>query len=94
MEDVDFGDAELYYVEFRGLAMDRVTWPRTDANPVFAAFPCVLERMVSALADDPRPAAQGVRAAFESKLQGCIRPAAAAASTARSSTASRTSCCP
>ena len=38
MEDVDFRDAELYWVEFRNLALHRVRWPDHADNETFTHF--------------------------------------------------------
>lgn len=50
MEDVDFSRAELRWVEFRGLGLDRVTPPVADANIVLQHYQCVLERAIDRLA--------------------------------------------
>lgn len=65
MDDVDFSEAELFYVMFRDLELDRVRWPENErVNPRFEAFPCVLRRAQEILASDPRPEARGIAAAF------------------------------
>ena len=69
MEDVDFHDAELYYVEFRNLAMDRVRWPEHPANETFTHLPCVLRRTVDAYEHDERHDAWGISAAMQQTLR-------------------------
>jgi hypothetical protein len=69
MEDVDFTDAELLWVEFRNLAMNRIRWPQHPANETFEHYPCVLERAISALRTDGRPDALGIAGAFENELK-------------------------
>lgn len=49
MEDVDFSQAELHWVEFRGLRLDRVRLPANDQHIVVGNYRCVLERAVSRL---------------------------------------------
>lgn len=49
MEDVDFSEAELRWVEFRGLRLDWVRLPSDDQHIVVGHYRCVLERMIDRL---------------------------------------------
>jgi hypothetical protein len=69
MEDVDFHDAELCYVEFRNLGMERVRWPEHPANETFSHFPCVLRQTMDAYEHDARPTAQGICGALQQTLR-------------------------
>jgi uncharacterized protein YjbI with pentapeptide repeats len=50
MEDVDFSQAELHWVEFRGLRLDRVTLPSGNGHVVVKNYRRVLERAIERLA--------------------------------------------
>jgi hypothetical protein len=69
MEDVDFRDAELYWVEFRNLALHRVRWPEHPEHETFTHFPCVLRQTIDALEDDPRPDARAIRASLQHTVE-------------------------
>jgi uncharacterized protein YjbI with pentapeptide repeats len=60
MEDVDFSDAQLRGVAFRGLTLARVKLPTAREHLVIEHFPCVLERAVNELADSPHCGLRGL----------------------------------
>ena len=68
MQDVDFREAELLFVEFRSLVMRQVRWPDHPANETFAHYPCVLARTVEAYEADPRADARGIGGGFRQRL--------------------------
>lgn len=67
MEDVDFSDAELKWVEFRRLDLDRVTLPTSNHHLIVHSYRCVLEKAVSELQADARW--KGLRAVMEHRLK-------------------------
>ncbi len=63
MEDVDFSQAELRMVEFRGLDLDQVALPEDENHLVLRHYRCVLEHALEGLRDDTKW--RGLRAIFE-----------------------------
>lgn len=61
MLDCDFRDAELLYVEFRGLDLHRIKWPTSPEHLILRHYRCVLERAMQA-AREPGRLPQGVPA--------------------------------
>ncbi|MFI6286699.1 pentapeptide repeat-containing protein [Streptomyces sp. NPDC051018] len=49
MEDIDFTGAELRWVEFRGLTLDRVALPPGNDHVVVGHYRCVLKRAIERL---------------------------------------------
>jgi hypothetical protein len=66
MEDVDFSDAELRMVEFRGLNLDRVKLPTSSDHLIVHHYRCVLERALRELRGDARWS--GLRVDMEHRL--------------------------
>jgi uncharacterized protein YjbI with pentapeptide repeats len=50
MEDVDFSHAELHWIEFRGIQLDRVTLPAGGNHVVVNHYHCVLKHAIDQLA--------------------------------------------
>jgi uncharacterized protein YjbI with pentapeptide repeats len=67
MEDVDFSGAELRMVEFRGLDLDRVSFPVDAEHLIVHHYRCVLDHAIRELADDPKW--RGLRAVLQSALK-------------------------
>jgi uncharacterized protein YjbI with pentapeptide repeats len=57
MRDVDFTDAELHWVEFRGLDLSQVRLPESPNHLIVDHYPCVLRRAVDELASAATPGA-------------------------------------
>ncbi|HEU0086916.1 MAG TPA: pentapeptide repeat-containing protein [Pseudonocardiaceae bacterium] len=51
MEDVDLSKAELQYVSFSDLDLDRVQFPGDDRHVVVKNYPCVMRRVIDQLGD-------------------------------------------
>ena len=69
MEDVDFSEAVLRDVEFRGLNLDRVRFPVTSDHFVTRNYRCVIEYALTKLQGDESTAAQYIRSALEHRLK-------------------------
>jgi hypothetical protein len=69
MRDVDFSQAELRWVEFRGLALDRVRLPESPDHLLVRHYPCAVRRALAELDPDAGPPVAGVRAALETELE-------------------------
>lgn len=67
MEDVDFSDAELQWVEFRPLDLDRVRFPQSSHHLIVNSYRCVLEKAVRELQADAR--GKGLCAVMENRLK-------------------------
>ena len=52
MEDVDFSRAQLRWVEFRRLNLDRVRLPESRDRLILKNYPCVLRKALAAVKDD------------------------------------------
>ena len=52
MEDVDFSQAQLRWVAFRRLNLDRVRLPENRDHLVLKNYPCVLRKALAAVKDD------------------------------------------
>lgn len=65
MEDVDFTQAKLHWVEFRGLNLDRVRFPQDDDHILIKNYRCVLGRALNALRDHQSQYAGRLRAILE-----------------------------
>ena len=68
MEDVDFSDAELHWVEFRRLDLDSVKFPKSNNHLIVHRYRCVLERAVRELKADSRWG-KGLFATMEHRLK-------------------------
>ncbi len=64
MEDVDFSDATLRFVEFRRLNLDRVTLPSNPDHIIIRSYRCVVEHALRELEKDQREMAKGLRGAL------------------------------
>jgi uncharacterized protein YjbI with pentapeptide repeats len=69
MEDVDFSDAVLRDVEFRGLDLDRVQLPRTEGHLVIHTYRCVLMTVLAQLEGDDSDFGRGTRAELETRFR-------------------------
>jgi uncharacterized protein YjbI with pentapeptide repeats len=69
MEDVDFSEAELPFVEFRRLDLDLVRLPRDDRHVVVEHYRCVLRRAAAALAGDDTVAGRRLAAGIAHRLK-------------------------
>jgi uncharacterized protein YjbI with pentapeptide repeats len=69
MEDVDFSNATLRWVEFRRLDLDRVRFPNDADHIVVRNFPCVLRSILGALHGNESPAARHLRVFCEHDLK-------------------------
>jgi uncharacterized protein YjbI with pentapeptide repeats len=67
MEDVDFSEAELRWVEFRRLDLDRVELPKSTDHLVVHDYRCVLEGAIRELQTDARR--KGLRGVMENRLK-------------------------
>ncbi len=67
MEDVDFSQAELRWVEFRRPDLDRVELPKSTDHLVVHDYRCVLEGAIRELQSDARR--KGLRAVMEHRLK-------------------------
>jgi uncharacterized protein YjbI with pentapeptide repeats len=65
MEDVDFSGAVLHDVEFRGLNLDRVTFPVSTEHLVVRGYRCVIERALAELAEDQTREARLLKVTLE-----------------------------
>ena len=52
MEDVDFSQAQLRWVAFRRLNLDRVRLPESRDHLILKNYPCVLRKALAAVKDD------------------------------------------
>ena len=68
MEDVDFSQAELRWVEFRNLDLQKVMLPEDDRHVRLTHYRCVLEKAISAC---EAAGQRGLRGYFESELKWC-----------------------
>lgn len=66
MEDVDFSQAQLRWVEFHHLDLDRVTFPQDARHLVVRNWRCVLEHCLAKLGDDQSQEARSFRVLLES----------------------------
>jgi len=74
MEDVDFSDAILELVEFRGLNLYGVTFSADPELWIIDDYPCILEKSISSLAGCKGELEEWVRRIFEERyrpLQVC-----------------------
>ena len=69
MEDVDFAEAELRWVEFRRLDLERVNLPESSSHVRIDEYRCTLERAIAALTEDPSPRAKALRAFLSASLE-------------------------
>ena len=69
MEDVDFSDAQLRWVEFRRLNLDRVRLPEDNDHLVITNYQCVLNRALAILKDNENQYSQPLRAILELALK-------------------------
>jgi uncharacterized protein YjbI with pentapeptide repeats len=69
MRDVDFSDAELRWVEFRGLDLSEVKLPQGPNHLIVDHYPCVLRRGLEELASDRSPLARQLRVTLEAEAE-------------------------
>lgn len=69
MEDVDFSKAELRWVEFRHLDLDRVRLPEDENHIVLKNYGCVLRRALAAARQSERPSSRALTAVLENRLK-------------------------
>ena len=69
MEDVDFSEAKLRWVDFRRLNLDRVKVPDDRDHVIVKYYRCVLERALAALKDNETPAGRGLMAVLKNDLK-------------------------
>jgi len=71
MEDVDFTDAVLRFVEFRRLDLDRVKFPTSAEHLVVNGYRCVLECALASLEEERSVSGRRARALIEHRLKWC-----------------------
>lgn len=69
MEDVDFSEAKLRWVEFRRLNLDRVLFPQDDTHVVLRNYECVLQKALLAARNSQHQSANGIAAVFQHRLK-------------------------
>lgn len=67
MANVDFSNATLRWVEFRGLDLDRVKLPNNSEHLLIQSYPAVLERMIAALQKESDLSSRTLAAVFEDR---------------------------
>jgi len=71
MEDIDFTEAKLVWVDFRRLNLDRILLPTSPDHVIVHSYPCVLERALARLADNDSQWGLGLRGLFGHHLKWC-----------------------
>ena len=69
MEDVDFRQAKLRWVEFRRLNLDRMRFPEDEDHLIIKNYRCVLQKVLAALKDNENNHARRLRAILEIDLK-------------------------
>lgn len=69
MEDVDFSDAKLRWVEFRRLNLDRVRFPEDHDHLVVKNYRCVLQRALEAASREKALESRGVIVVLKHRLK-------------------------
>jgi len=65
MKDVDFTEAEFSWVDFRGLELHSVRWPKREDHLVFDDFHPRVDRVIAFVADRTDLESRAARAVFE-----------------------------
>jgi len=71
MEDVDFSDATLCFVDFRRLDLDRVILPRSPGHLIVHSYPSTLECALAKLSEVEIAGGRRARALVEHCLKWC-----------------------
>jgi uncharacterized protein YjbI with pentapeptide repeats len=69
MEDVDFSEAQLHWVAFRRLNLDRVRLPEDKNHLIVKNYRCVLQRALAAVKDDESRHGRGLRRVLANYLK-------------------------
>lgn len=72
MEDIDFSEALFDEVIFHHLSLDRVRLPKAEGHIILMNYPCVLEKAIEALKNDPHPEASNLKVYLEAYARHVI----------------------